>query len=518
VTRNWRSILLLSMITALSSFGTFAQLPPTKPAPLQVPVGEGTCSVEKSCADLVPGMIQSALGPAPLEENLRYLTDSIGGRMTGSPAADRAAGWAVEALRHAGVDEVHTEKFTIPVAWSEGKSHIDILSPEPFPVRMASIGWSPATQEGGITADVVDVGTGDDTGFAKAGPLANGAIALVHTNLLVTWEDLINEYGLDHEIVDRAVKAGTAAIFWMSTRPNLLLYRHNISIDGQLERLPQAVLAREDAERIARFLAAGQKVRAHLDLPNHVGGPTESENVIAEIRGREKPDEFILLGAHLDSWELGTGALDDGCNVAMLIDAARIIHASGTMPRRSIRFAFFTGEEQGMLGSAAYAHAHRAELDRMIAAVIFDSGVGRITGYSLGGRKDIESPVREALAPLHTFAPLDFTFDAGMDTDNFDFILEGVPTLEANQEPANYMLNYHASSDTYDKVDFKELKRSVAIAAITAFALADREGRVGPRQSRAQIEQLFQQTGLEKEMKNAGFWPLWEKSERGRER
>ena len=389
MTRKWRSILLLSMITALSSFGTFAQLPPTKPAPLQVPAGEGTCSVEKSCADLVPGMIQSALGPAPLEENLRYLTDSIGGRMTGSPAADRAAGWAVEAMRHAGVDEVHTEKFTIPVAWSEGKSHIDILSPEPFPVRMASIGWSPATQEGGITADVVDVGTGDDTGFAKAGPLANGAIALVHTNLLVTWEDLINEYGLDHEIVDRAVKAGTAAIFWMSTRPNLLLYRHNISIDGQLERLPQAVLAREDAERIARFLGAGQKVRAHLDMPNHVGGPTESENVIAELRGREKPDEFILLGAHLDSWELGTGALDDGCNVAMLIDAARIIHASGTMPRRSIRFAFFTGEEQGMLGSAAYAHAHRAELDRMIAAVIFDSGVGRITGYSLGGRKDI---------------------------------------------------------------------------------------------------------------------------------
>jgi len=121
-------------------------------------------------------MIQSALGPSPLEENLRYLTDSIGGRMTGSPAADRAAGWAVEALRHAGVDEVHTEKFTIPVAWSEGKSHIDILSPEPFPVRMVTIGWSPATQEGGLTADVIDVGTGDDAGFSKAGPLASGAI------------------------------------------------------------------------------------------------------------------------------------------------------------------------------------------------------------------------------------------------------------------------------------------------------------------------------------------------------
>jgi len=516
VKRILQTTVFLPVLT-LFPFVTFAQLPPAKPSPLQVPTGTGTCSVEKSCADLVPAMIQSALGPSPLEENLRYLSDSIGGRPTGSAAADRAAGWAVEALRHSGVDEVHTEKFTIPGSWSEASSRIDILSPEPFPVRMVSIGWSPATHEGGITADIVDVGNGSENGFAKAGTKANGAIVLVHTNLLVTWEDLITEYDVDREIVDRAVKAGAAAIFWMSTRPNLLLYRHNISINGELEQLPQAVLAREDAERIARFLAAGQKVRARLDMPNHIGGPKESENVIAEIRGREKPEEFVLLGAHLDSWDLGTGALDDGCNVAMLIDAARIIHASGTIPRRSIRFAFFTGEEQGMLGSAAYAHAHRAELDRMIAAVIFDSGVGRITGYSLGGRKDIEPAVRESLEPLHTFTPLDFTFDAGMDTDNFDFILEGVPTLEANQEPANYMLNYHAASDTYDKVDFKELKRSVAVSAITAFALADREMRIGPRQSRAQIEQLFQQTGLDKELKQAGFWPLWEKSERGRE-
>jgi carboxypeptidase Q len=509
-------IVLLVLVFALFPVGILAQLPPAKPSPLQVPTGTGTCSVRKSCDDLAPAMIQSALGPSPLEENLRYLSDSIGGRPTGSPAADRAAGWAVEALRHAGVDEVHTEKFIIPVSWSEGNSHIDILSPEPIPVRMVSIGWSPATPVGGLTADVVDVGNGSDDGFAKAGTLASGAIVLVHTNLLVTWEDLIAEYDGEREIVDRAVNAGVAAIFWMSTRPNLLLYRHNVSVNGELERLPQAILAREDAERIARFLSAGQKVRARLDMPNHIGGPTESENVVGEIRGREEPDEFVLLGAHLDSWDLGTGALDDGCNVAMLIDAARVIHTSGTIPRRSIRFAFFTGEEQGMLGSAAYAHAHRAELDRMVAAVIFDSGVGRITGYSLGGRQDIESAVREALQPLHTFAPLDFTFDAGMDTDNFDFILEGVPTLEANQEPANYMLNYHAASDTYDKVDFKELKRSVAVAAITAFALSDREQRIGPRQSRAQIEQLFQETGLDKELKQAGFWPLWEKSERGR--
>jgi len=112
---------------------------------------------------------------------------------------------------------------------------------------------------------------------------------------------------------------------------------------------------------------------------------------------------------------------------------------------------------------------------------------------------------------------MDLTLDAGMDTDNFDFILEGVPTLEANQERANYMLNYHAASDTFDKVDFKELKHNAAIAAVTAYALADGEERIGSRQSRAQIEELLKQTGLDKEMKDAGFWPLWEKSDRGRE-
>ncbi len=125
--------------------------------------------------------------------------------------------------------------------------------------------------------------------------------------------------------------------------------------------------------------------------------------------------------------------------------------------------------------------------------------------------------MRRTLEPLKPLDATELTLDAGMDTDNFDFILEGVPTLEANQEPANYMLNYHAASDTFDKVDFKELKHNAAIAAVTTFALADGEQGIGPRQSRAQIEELLNRTGLDKEMKDAGFWPLWEKSERGRE-
>ncbi len=142
-----------------------AQLPPVNtnigPKP---PVGTGTCSVEKSCEDIAPDIIRSALGVSPLEANLRRLTDEIGGRLTGSPAADKAVGWGVESFRVAGVDEVHTEKFTVPVGWSEGKTSLEILSPAPFLVRLVSIGWSPPTPGDGITAEIVDVGKGDEAG------------------------------------------------------------------------------------------------------------------------------------------------------------------------------------------------------------------------------------------------------------------------------------------------------------------------------------------------------------------
>src|SRR6202046_1260713 len=202
----------------------------------------------------------------------------------------------------------------------------------------------------------------------------------------------------------------------------------------------------------------------------------------------------------------------------MVIDAARTIHASGTIPRRSIRFVLFTGEEQGLLGSAAYAHDHRAELDRMVAAVIFDSGIGKVTGFSLQGRKDVMPAVREALEPVARLGVKDFTFDVSMDTDNFDFLLEGVPTLVANQDPANYMLNYHAASDTFDKVDIAELKKHVALAAIASFGIADLPQRLGKRQSRAEIETLMKETGMDQQMKQMEFQELWGRGTRGRER
>src|SRR5579864_8826139 len=169
-------ILELGVIPALA----FAQLPaPQKPFEPKVPQGEPGCRIDKPCAEVAPDIIKSALGASPLENNLRHLTDVIGGRVTGSPAAEKAVDWAVESFRKAGVDEVHTEKFTIPVGWAEGHTQLVLLSPTSFPVHLVSTGWSPAIPAGGITTNVVDVGTGDEAGFARAGPV-RGALVLVH--------------------------------------------------------------------------------------------------------------------------------------------------------------------------------------------------------------------------------------------------------------------------------------------------------------------------------------------------
>ncbi len=513
-------VLFLPLCFLASLLLSLAQLPPVPPAPLQnrAPQGQGSCSANSptSCEEIAPKIIASALGPSLMEENLRRLTDFVGGRVTGSPAMARGVSWGVEAFRSAGVD-VHTEKYTIPMTWAEGATRLDVLSPVAFPVHLVSIGWSPATPAGGIEADLVDVGEGDAAGFARAGAAAKGAIVLIHSGVLRTWDDLFDEYLRSGGTIDRAVKAGAAAILWTSTREHGLLYRHQNSLVGELDRLPQAIVAREDAERLARYAAAGENVRVRLSMLNRIGGAAEQENVVAEIRGREKPDEFVILAAHLDSWELGTGALDNGCNAALVVEAARSIAASGVKPRRSLRFILFTGEEQGMLGSWAYARAHRAELDRAVAVVVFDEGIGRVTGYSLGGRRDIEAGLREVLRPVESWGVSQHTYDAPVGTDNFDFLVEGVPTLIANQEEANYIVNYHASSDTFDKVDIRELKLHAALAAVTVYGIAERAERLGKRQSRAEIEGLMKETGLDQQMRGFGVWDLWEQGKRGRQ-
>ncbi len=513
---------LASLLLWFFASSLWAQIPPVKTDPLhptQVMQGAAGCSTTEpsSCAQAAAKITPIVMGESPLQENLRRLTDDIGGRVTGSPEMGKAVDWAVSAFRAGGVD-VHTEKYMLPHAWSEGATQLEVLAPITFPVSLVSIGLSPATPASGMEAPLVYIGSGTEAEFARAGASLKGAILLVHTEVSYTWQDLFRKYDIPPPIIDRAVKAAAAAILWTGERERKLLYRHTNSPDGRLEALPQAILAREDGLRLERAaLAYPGNVRLRLTMPNRIGGPVEQLNVIGEIRGYEKPEEVVVLGAHLDSWELGTGALDNGCNAALVIEAARAIKASGLLPRRTIRFILFSGEEEGLLGSWAYVRAHRAELDKYRGVVIFDSGVGRVTGYSLGGRHDIEAAINEILRPFHGWGADTQTLDATSGTDHLDFLLEGVPTLVANQEVANYLQNYHAASDTFDKVDIRELKLNTVLGAVTAWGIADRAEPIGKRQSRAELEVLMKETGLDKALQTQDMWKDFQSGARGRQ-
>lgn len=474
-------------------------------------------------------IIQFALQPSALEHDLRELTDEIGGRVPGTPAMQRAIDWGVHAFKVAGADSVHTEEFTIPHSWAEGATEMTVsatgtaldakLTQIPtvhFRVRCVSIAWAPALALV-KHVPVVDVGNGSAAEFKKAGNIS-GKIVLVHSVVLKTWDDLFAEYAIAPPVITAAVQGKAKAVAFIATREHDILYRHTNSVAGEIDRIPQVLLAREDGERIGRLLASGHPVWADLSIPDRIGGPFKSANVVAEIKGSEKPDEFVILGAHLDSWELGTGALDNGCNAAMVVDALRAIKASGLKPRRSIRFILFSGEEEGLLGSRAYSTAHRPELDKAAGVIIYDSGTGKTTGFSTGGHKDVIETAKTIVAPLRQFGLTELKTDMEWGTDHFDFMLEGVPTFVADQDEANYLENYHAVSDTYDKVDFVQLKKNVAEAAEFSFALANLPQKIGPRFTRAQIEQSLRETGSEQMLKDSGMWDAWQNGKLGRQK
>jgi carboxypeptidase Q len=474
-------------------------------------------------------VIQAALQPSPLESNLHHLTDEIGGRVPGTVAMTHAAEWGTQAFTVAGADSVHAEGFTIPNSWAEGATEMiattsyeisatkvggTILST--FHVHAVSVAWAPALAPV-KHVPIVDVGDGTAADFQKAGDVA-GKVILVHTTVLKTWDDLFAEYSKAPPIIDLAVKAKAKAIAFMATREHDILYRHTNTGAGEIDKLPMVIVAREDGERIARLLASGRSVWADLSIPNQIGGPIRASNVIAEIKGSEKPDEFVILGAHLDSWELGTGALDNGCNAALVIDALRAIKASGVKPRRTIRFILFSGEEQGLVGSHAYALHHRYELDKAAGVIVYDSGTGKTTGFSVGGRKDISDAAKPLIAPLAQFGVKDLLPTMEWGTDHFDFMLEGVPSFVAEQDEANYMENYHAISDTYDKVDFAQLKKHVAEAAALSVELANLPQKIAPRLTHDQIQQTIVDTHSEDLFKEFGLWDDWVSGQRGRQK
>jgi len=248
---------------------------------------------------------------------------------------------------------------------------------------------------------------------------------------------------------------------------------------------------------------------------NPNGGEGGQQNVVAEYRGRDNSDEWVLVGAHLGPQTLAPDAVDNSCDAASVVEAARDISRTAMHPKRSIRFVLFTGKESNNQGSWGYVRAHRAEFDHVRAAILIHSGCKRITGYSTNGRHDLESGLREAKKPIESLDANLIDFRATTGTDDFDFLLEGVPTLSAYPLPPGSVDSTTSARDA-SKVEMENVKHNIAVVAVTAFGIAERTAPIGPRQSHAEIESLFVTLGLDTQMKTTEAWKQLESGERGR--
>ena len=459
-------------------------------------------------------LVGAMLGDTPIISNLQELTDRIGGRVTGSASNLAAVDWVLEKFEEAGVSATR-ESFEMPSQWQEREVTAKISGDVTFATNAVAKPFSTGAKN--LTAPLVDGGQGTPDDHARLGKSAKDAWILIETPVLddvVGLGGLFTEYGAAAATERLAFEAGAAGIVFMSSRPKNLLYR--LPILSAKSRQPNLLMEREDAKRAQRLLRDGNLLTLTATIDVDSGYAYQSANVIGEIRGSSRPEEIVVIGAHLDSHDLGTGALDNGANAMMLIDIARQITRLGLKPARTIRFAVWNGEEQGLVGSWRYTQQHQDELDQHIMATSFDIGTGRILGFFTGGIDGLADMVDDSLRPVAGLGPFQQVNIPLVGTDNFDFMMEGIPNLIAMQADANYASNYHAASDTFDKVDQQQLKLNSAIAAAMVWGFANAEQRL-PRQTHDQLVELINNTDLEQQMRNFGVWEGWTSGDRGRQ-
>ena len=452
------------------------------------------------------------LGDTEIEEDLQYLCDVISGRVTGSDANKKSVEWLYSEAASMGL-MVEKMTFEMPVLWLPGSTKASILEYPEIQLQAVSKYQSPP---GVFESEVVIVEEVTEDLLDSPDTEVKGKWILVPSDLCLDIGGLFAEYEFAERVERYALNNDALGILFMSSRPQKLLYRF-ISSKSTANSMPQIIVAREDAQRMIRLLQNQSKISVRVEIVAQTGPSFISENIIIDIPGSINPEEIVLVGAHIDSWALGTGANDNGCNVVMLLDIARQMQSLGLKPNRTIRFAFWNGEEQGYFGSWAYTKDKEAELANHLVAMSIDIGSGAISGFFTNGRPELKALMDTILKPITALGPYTNLDIPIVGTDNFDFMLQGVPNLVGNHLSASYGLNYHASSDTYDKVDFHSLKRNSVIVAEVLWAFAN--GTSGqyklPRQSRRDIQAMFDQNKLEYTMRMFNVWEPWITGQRG---
>jgi carboxypeptidase Q len=407
---------------------------------------------------------------------LESLTTEIGPRMAGSPADARAVAWAEKKFKALGYDKVILQPVTFPV-WQRGHESAEVLSPFPQKLHITTLGSSVGTDGKALDAEVVEFESLDALKAAPENSLA-GKIAFINKRM----QRAKDGAGYGPVVASRrdgaveAAKKGAVAIIIRSvgTDSDRLPHTGMMRYNDAVKKIPAAALSMPDADLLANMLKRKQPVTLRLGITAGFNGTYTSHNVIGEIRGREKPNEYVVIGGHLDSWDLGTGAVDDGAGVSITMAAGALIGKLNKAPRRSIRVIAFANEEQGLYGAKAYADAYKTSIANHQIGAESDFGAGRIYALS-AGVNDAAWPVIQDIASV--MAPLGITLEekgkGGPGPDIGPSVANGMPWAELQQDGTDYFDLHHTANDTLDKVDAKALDQQVAAYAAFAYLAAE---------------------------------------------
>ena len=405
------------------------------------------------------------------------LTTEVGPRLAGSEAEARARAWAVDTLVEKGFANVRNELFEMD-AWERHEEGAEVLSPYPQPLAVTALGGSVPTEDDGLSAEVTLFETLEDLKRAPEGSLS-GRIAYVGHAMQRTQDG--SSYGYFNEARTAgpsiAASKGAAGYLIRSVGTDSHRFPHTGSLRYQegMPRIPALALSNPDADQLERIAADGKAISVRIKVDSSDVPAAQSGNVIAEVEGREAPEEIVVIGAHLDSWDLGTGAIDDGAGVGITMAALELIKDAGLAPRRTIRLVLWGAEEVGLLGANAYRDRHEAELKQHVIGSESDFGGGRVWKVTADSQTEagdaLFGEIARLLAPIGVAPGSDDQPGGGPDL--YPLIAAGVPTLRLHQDGRDYFDLHHTADDTVDKLDAASLDQNVAAFAVYAWLVAD---------------------------------------------
>jgi hypothetical protein len=442
-------------------------------------IAAGTCAAADS-PDLsaqyrgpAERLITAAMADTEGYDRLAYLCDRIGNRLSGSPALERAIQWSVEQMKAAGLSNVRVIPVKVP-HWVRGAESARMLAPVERPLHALGLGMSVGTPPGGITADVVAV-----SDFNELEKLGREKVR----GKIVLYNEPYQGYGQTVTYrsngASRAAALGAVAALVRSVTPLAMQIPHTgtMHYDERQPKIPAAAVSPEDAMTMARLCAAGVPVRVHLEMGARMEPDADSGDVIGEIPGRERPEEVVVIGGHIDSWDVGQGAQDDGAAIMDSLQALALMKKLGLQPRRTIRVAFWVNEENGSRGGEAYRAWVGDAIGNHVAALEMDGGAETPRGFSAG----VDAPSMELLRQIAALlAPVGATeiIGGGGGEDIRPLMADGVPAMSEVTVGTDYFDWHHSEADTLDKVGLEDFRKNLAAMAVMGYVLADMPGKL----------------------------------------